>query len=642
MSEVKGYAGKVLRIDLSTGKYFNIPTQGYTSRYLGGRGIAAKIYWDEVQSGVHPFDSDNCLLVFTGPLCGFPGLSGSRWMVCGKSPATEPEYFCYSNLGGNWGPQLKFAGYDGLVVRGKADKPVYIYINDNIVEIRDADFIWGKGAAQTREIIKAELGKEIRVLTMGIAGENLVPFASLLADNDASGSSGFGAVMGSKNLKAIAIKGTGSLEAAYPERLSELVKHIGKLTEGPEELPLLPLIIENSAKAKREACYGCIRGCQRFIYEASDGARGKYMCGSAIFYQERAYRYYGEWNEVPFHANRLCDDYGLDAYVVENLIKWLARCQKAGILNDRNTGIPLSTIGSYDFIETLVRKVALKEGFGDVLAKGPIKAAQAVGREATELITDYVLKAGQNSQYDGRLYITTGLLYAMEPRQPIQQLHEIHGPVVNWVKWANGEKDAQLSSTVLRAIAKRFWGSEIAGDFSTYEGKAQAAIQVQNRQYAKECLITCDFVWPIFYVARSEDHVGDPSLESQIFSSITGNDIDEEELYHFGERVFNLQRAIMIREGHCGRKDDQLPEQFFTIPLKNALLNPECLVPGKNGETFSRKGAVEDRNKFEEMKTEYYQLRNWDIASGLQTRRKLEDLDLGDIAEELEIAGLLA
>jgi aldehyde:ferredoxin oxidoreductase len=642
LSELKGYAGKVLTIDLSTGKYFDIPTQEYTSRYLGGRGIAAKIYWDEVPAGVQPFDSENCLLLFTGPLCGIPRLAGSRWTVCGKSPATEPAHFSYSNLGGNWGSQLKFAGYDGLVVRGKADKPVYIYIDDNIVEIRDADFIWGKGAAQTREIIKAELGKEKRVLTMGLAGENLVTFASLLADNDASGSCGFGAVMGSKKLKAIVVKGSGSLKAAHPDKLSEVVKHIGKLIGGPDEYPLVPLIAENSAKAKREACYGCIRGCPRYIYEASDGTRGKYMCASAIFYQERAYRYYGQLNEVPFYANRLCDDYGLDTLVVENLVKWLSRCHKTGILDDSNTGIPLSTIGSHDFIETLVKKVALREGFGDVLARGLTRAAQSVSREATELITDYVLKADQNSQYDGRLYVTTGLLYAMEPRQPIQQLHEIIGPVLNWVRWAGGEKDAQLSSTVLRAIAKRFWGSEIAGDFSTYEGKAQAAIQIQNRQYAKECLSLCDFIWPILYVAGSEDHVGDPGLESQIYSSITGNHIDEEELYHFGERIFNLQRAIMIREGHCGREDDQLPEPFFTIPLKGALLNPECIVPGKNGETFSRKGAVEDRDTFEKMKTEYYQLRSWDIASGLQTRRKLEDLDLGDIAEELEIAGLLA
>ena len=239
------------------------------------------------------------------------------------------------------------------------------------------------------------------------------------------------------------------------------------------------------------------------------------------------------------------------------------------------------------------------------------------------------------------MYITNGLLYAMEPRQPIQQLHEVSTLVMNWVQWANQHEGSYLSSPLLRTIAKRWWGSEIAGDFSTYEGKALAAKKIQDREYAKESLILCDFSWPIMYLPHSEDHLGDPTLESQVFSAVTGKEVDEEGLYRFGERVFNLQRAILAREGHRGRESDQLPEQFFTIPLKTALFNPECQVPGRDGEVISRKGAVVDRGKFEQMKTEYYQHRGWDPATGLQRKPNLEEVGLANIVDEMEKHRLL-
>ena len=626
MSRFRGYAGKILRVDLSSGRISKISTQDYAEIFLGGRGIAARLYWEEVLPDVGPFDPDNRLLFFTGPLAGFMGLAGSRWQVCGKSPATDTESFCYANLGGSWGAQLKFSGYDGLVIQGKANRPVYLFIQDDIVEVRDASALWGKPAIQTREALKAELGRQVRVVTTGTAGDYLVSFATLLADDDASASCGFGAVMGSKNLKAIAVRGSGSVKAAHPERLKEISGRIRKLKEGPVDPGLY------GPRMKQKACYGCIRGCIRYVFEASDGTKGKYMCQSGVFYTERARRYYGEWNEVPFRANQLCDDYGLDTNAVEAMIMWLSRCYKAGILNDENTGLPLSQLGSWEFIDSFIRQISLKEGFGEVLAQGLTKAARTVGKGAEELITDFTLKAGQTSFYDGRLYVTTSLLYAMEPRQPIQQLHEVSGLVFSWLRWLNKEKDSYLSSQLFREIAWRYWGSECAADFSTYEGKAQAARKIQDRQYVKESLILCDFSWPIMHTFSTEDHLCDPALESQVYSAITGNEVDEEEMYRFGERVFNLQRAILVREGHRGRQDDGLPEPFFTIPIKTAHINTECLVPGKDGAVLSRKGTVVDRDKFEEMKTEYYGIRGWDPATGLQKKGALEELGLADVA----------
>ncbi len=639
-TEKAGYAGKILRIDLSSGRITHAHTWDYAPKFLGGRGLAAKIYWDDVPPETKAFDPDNPLLIFIGPLCGFPGVAGSRWQVCGKSPSTYPEHFSYSNLGGSWGFQLRRAGYDGLVIQGKSDLPVYLFIQDSVVEIRDATSVWGKKAIEVREALKAELGSSVNVLTTGPAGENRVSYASLLADNDAAGSCGFGAVMGSKNLKAIVVLGSGSVKAAQPERLRKLLRHILKFAGSRSVDYASPLDLPN---LKRDPCHGCSWNCIRMTYRAADGSRGKLMCQAGFFYLQRAFQYYGEQNEVFFHAARLCNDYGLDAIVVEGIIMWLSRCQKAGILNDDNTGIPLSRMGSMEFIETLIRKIALREGFGDILAQGPVKAAELVGNGAPKLITDYILKAGQSAYYEGRAYITTGLFYAMEPRQPIQQLHEISGPMMRWVHWATKKEGPHLSSAQFRAIARRFWGSELAADFSTYEGKALAAKKIQDRQYAKECLILCDFAWPIIYAENSEDHMGDPTLESQVFSAYSGKEVDEEGLYVFGERVFNLQRAIMVREGHRGRQDDRLPEQFYTIPMKKyypQAHNPECLVPGKKGEIISRKGTVVDREKFEKMKTEYYKLRGWDPVTGFQKKAKLNELGLADVAGDMEKQGL--
>ena len=198
MTQQYGYAGEVLRVDLSSGSTAKIMTSDYAERFLGGRGIAAKIYWDEVSPETRAFDEGNRLIFALGPLAGIPLLGGSRWGVFGKSPLSASEKFCYGNLGGRWGVGLKFAGYDGLVIQGKSDKPVYLLIHDNNVEIKDASSLWGKGARETLDILKKELGKEARVVSIGPAGENRVTTATLLADGDASGSGGLGAVMGSK------------------------------------------------------------------------------------------------------------------------------------------------------------------------------------------------------------------------------------------------------------------------------------------------------------------------------------------------------------------------------------------------------------------------------------------------------------
>jgi aldehyde:ferredoxin oxidoreductase len=205
---------------------------------------------------------------------------------------------------------------------------------------------------------------------------------------------------------------------------------------------------------------------------------------------------------------------------------------------------------------------------------------------------------------------------------------------------SKGEK-SYVSTEVLRKIGEKFWGSEKAVDFSTYEGKALAAVKIQNREFLKESLIMCDFAWPVFDDVSTGDCVGDPTLDSQFLSAVTGREIDEKRLNHIGERIFTLNRAVLLREGRKGREDDYLPEFQFVereepIGDRFGLHNPELLLPGKGDEIISRKGKAVDREKFEQLKDEYYQLRGWDAPTGLLKKETLKRLDLEDLIEPLK------
>ncbi len=550
-----GYAGKVLRVNLSSGKVTEVSTLDYAGKFLGGRGLAAKIYWDEMPPEVGPFDAESRLIFALGPMCGVPALGASRWGVFGKSPQATPEQFCYANLGGHWGAELKFAGYDGIVIHGKSEKPVYLFVNNGAVEIRDASGLRGKGAAETREALKADLGKSVRIVTIGPAGEKQVVTASILADNDASGSSGLGAVMGSKNLKAIAVKGTRKkLNIAQPEKLHEITDYFRSLQTGAFRAWGTDFLLSGPS-VKKDPCYGCAADCIRVKYTSKEGITGKYMCQSGMFYLQWSWKHYGEQNEVPFLANRIADQYGLDTWSLEQMLAWLNRCYKSEVITEKSTGLPFSKIGSLEFIETLIKMIAMRDGFGDVLAQGMKRAAAEIGGKAMELIR-------YADPYDPRTYITNALLWAMEPREPIQQLHEVGLTLAQWVSWIKKAEGSYVSTEVLRGIARRFWGSEAAADFTTFEGKALASKLIQDRQYAKESLMICDWAYPVMAIKYSEDHVGDPALESRILSAVTGSDVSEEELNLTGARVFNLQRAISLREGHKGRADDRLPDEW--------------------------------------------------------------------------------
>jgi aldehyde:ferredoxin oxidoreductase len=531
----QGYAGEILKINLTNGKTYKTPTSDYADRFLGGRGLAAKLYWDMVPVEAKALSPENCLICVTGPMAGFNGIAGNRWQVCAKTPSHEPEAFSNGNMGGRWGTALKYAGFDALTVQGTAKKPVYLLIHDSTVEIKEASHLWGKTTFDTQDILRDELGEDVSVLTIGPAAENLVSFATMLSDENASGSSGLGCVMGSKKLKAVVVTGTKLLKPAEENRLRQIVEHIRGLRPPANTRPSLWAV---EGVTFSEDCWNCGIGCSRQMYKGEKSRHYKSFCQSSHIYTRPSMAYHGQWDEAELLAIRLCDAHGLDTATMQPLIMWLIACYKEGLLSEKETGLPLSKAGSAEFIETLTRKISIREGFGDVLAGGITKVADTFGEKAKSLCSEYIAtRANETKDYDPRLLITTALFYATSPRRPINELHGISMIVIPWVNYVKGAPGAFFTTEDFRAAAARFWGSEVAADFSTMEGKAPAAKIIQDRTMAKESLILCDLVWPMMWVNHDGEHVGDPNLESQIYSAVTGNEIDEAGLREFGSSI---------------------------------------------------------------------------------------------------------
>ena len=631
----KGYAGSILKIDLNTHKISRLDTADYANRFLGGRGIGAKIYWDFISPTIKAFDPENYLVIITGPVAGFTGFAGCRWQICGKSPQVSPDSFSYANLGGSWGAWLKYAGYDGLIISGKSERPVYLCIgNDDHVEFHDASHLWGQTNLDTHDILHAELGDGAKIFGIGPAGENQVYFSLAMSSDHSLGGGGLVAVMGSKNLKAIVVK-TGKITrpvAAEPEKLKFLARRVLKTKEANwEQFPLF------EALGNYTPCYGCIGGkciCNRATYKAECGRIFRYFCQSTMVYTAQALKYSDKESTEAYRlATRLCDNYGLDSMVMRPLIDWLGLCYQSGLINERETELPLSKLGSIEFITALVRKISYREGFGNILAQGTIQAAEHIGKGSHKLFGQcgVLTKDSETNDYDPRLLYAHSLINATEPRKAIHLLHATALPFRRWVDWLNKKDSAFLSTEILQRIAREYWGSTAAADMTTYEGKSLAAKKVQDYGYVKESLILCDLMWPIHQVRSVDNTITCGTLESQIVSAITGREIDEAGLLPIGERVFNLQRMALLRDGWQGRKTDTILDYFFEEPLQEVFWNADCLIPDINGQIVSRKGAVVDRAAFEKMKSEYYAHRGWDTTTGVPTVDKLNQLNLADL-----------
>ncbi|MEJ2655981.1 MAG: aldehyde ferredoxin oxidoreductase N-terminal domain-containing protein [Desulfobacterales bacterium] len=635
-----GWCGKIVKIDLSDLRITELQTMDYADRFLGGRGIATRIYWEEIRPDVGAFDPENRLILMSGPL-GASGVQGaSRFEVVGKSPMLMPEGFCYGNLGGYFGPYLKRAGYDGIVISGRAEKPVYVWVHDGKAEILDASLLWGKGVYHVRDILKETHGKNVRIVTTGVAGENLCRSANLMTDNEGSATGGFGAVMGSKNLKAVAVSGSGHPLAAHPDKLKDLNRLITRLNKrGPFPAPFPKEQVYRSGKS---SCYQCGLDCKyRNAYRTASGEEVVRKCQSMFVYFPWVVRRPGESAETAVEATGICNDLSICTMEMSNIIKWLESCFASGYLGEKETGLNISTLGTREFFETLAHMIAYRKGFGDILAQGLLRAGETLGKQAKAHFDNEVSGVGSGATYSGREYLMNGLLYALEPRQPIAMLHEISWLIGLWVMNQADPESSPVTSDVFQKAATKFWKHEKAWDLTTHEGKAMAAKNIIDRTYTKDSLLLCDSVWPLMVSWDTPDRVGDPGLESRIFNAVTGIEIDETGLNQYGERIFNLQRGILLREGRRPKIDDVPTEFNFTDPVETVFMNPDVIIPGPGGKAASRKGDTLKRDEFETMRMEFYELRGWDPESGLQKTKTLERLGMSDIAEDLKRMNLI-
>ena len=662
-----GWAGKILRVDLTKGKSEIVSTSDYVPTYIGGRGLASRIYWEEVPPDADAFDPENRLIFTTGPLQGTLAPTSGRFMVVGKAAQTAPvESYSRSACGGHWAPELKWAGFDAIVVYGRANKPVYLWIHDGKAEIRDASKLWGLDTFTTQEKLWKVHGKETRAVTIGKAGEMKTRIGIIITDSgDAAGQGGYGSVMGSKNLKAIAVRGTGSIKVARPKELMEVTSYIrslfsrpskpgsftearekdfkyniwggqgrGEATGAPGELWNLCSDPNSGYERLPDACYACPIGCRSRV-RGPDITDGVAQCIQSNMYIESIIKDPEKgYSKLTWEAGRMADYYGINAYEIHAIVPWLATCYEEEVLSEKDTGLPLDQIGGRKFIFELLRKIAHREGFGDLLAEGCQRAATKLGGKAEELMHVLYPRAGKFGGYrehwlyyggfpEGFAIPPLALIWVLDNRDAMVShnlISQLWGASTSLGYPPNFAEVEELIP-VIKPTMKHAYGSEKAAEFLTPDGEglnwewaSRVAKRFFERTVLKDSYIVCDVAFPFLFNPNSKDHVGDSSLESRLFTAVTGVEMSEKESYKAGNMLCTLERAIQAREGRT-REDDVLRDICFTTE-----------------DAAERKYNRED---LERAKEEYYKLMGWD-QRGIPTVERLKELKLSDVAETLK------
>ena len=622
------WTDRILRVDLSSEKICEEPTLKYSERFLGGFGIGMKIMWDEVLPWIQPFDPENRLVFMTGPLTGTMAPTSGRFEIVTKAPGVNPFMPTRSGIGGYWGALLKFAGYDGLIVQGKAERPSLLEIFDEKVRITDADDLWGLDTFETQRVIEKKYGKGVKTLCIGPAGENRVHFSAILSESGyAAAKTGVGAVMGSKNLKAIVVKGSHGLKVAHPDEFIKNVKEANRLlhnhpmrewaSQGPIEGQWK---FVKQHRIKYASCFCCPVACRSFVrMPGFDG--GEVMCLSQYYLNLGAIDDRAAWA-----GKVLSDKLGICQYTLYDLIGWMREEYEAGNITEEETGIPWSKSGTIEFIDRFLHVVAHRHGFGNVIADGPVGVYRHFGEKVRDGYEAHFPARSQAEHYSVRAYPLVLMQWAMGNRDPLSGAHD-WTVLVYWsgMNWPRDQKGA-LSPEQVKAIGKEVYGSEAAVDAFTYSDKAKAATIVQNRSSLKNSLILCD--WSCFPILTSinnpPNYEGDPDIERKLYCSAAGADLSVDEWLKMGERMFNLERCVMVREGRR-KKDDTVAGFHFRVP--------ETEVPP--WEKPHEVPPVADEQRFEAMRDEFYRLRGWDPDTGVPLESKLRELELYDIADQL-------
>ena len=614
-----GWTGKILRVDLSGRRSWVEPTERYAERFIGGIGIGYKVFWDEVGPEVTAFDRANRLVFAAGPLTGTLAPGSGRMELVAVSPRSYPrETVTRSGMGGFWGAELKFAGYDALVVEGKSEGWLNLWIHDDRVEFLDAGGYVGEDTYATQVRLRKELGERVRVVCIGPAGERLSRLAVILSETSfASGRSGFGAVMGSKKLKAIAVRGTKPLGIYDPEGIIEVSKRVRILSARNTSRERTTLILNlkereefiNRYRKKNTGCFGCPLLCFAHI-EVPDAGQCAAHCVN-YFYHPQATKYYGPSlarDQAVADGYFLANRYGLDTFEFWHMVNFLGDLHGAGLLKDEN-GLPMDKIGSREFIQKLLKIITDREGIGDLLAEGCARVADQI-RNGWEICGKYFPAYGSAAHGPMRDSPAVALLWALDSRCPVIDQHTY---IRLAFSFPNETPPYTLAMEKARDISEKFYGSPLAIDQDSFAFKPEAVIQTQNRAMVINTLVVCDWLYPNFHSFATENRQGDTSLESQLLCAATGGNWSEDDLNEIGERIWNLARAIMVREGRT-RRQDTVHEIFFKE------YKGEKPVP---------------HLEFEKAKSRYYQLRGWDEKVGWPTRKTLDRLGLPEVAENL-------
>lgn len=656
MVEQYGWAGKILRVDLTEGDISTLNTMELAERFMGGRGIASYIYWSEVGPKVKAFDPDNRLIFMTGPLDGImPG--SNRVTMASKAPGSYPEeVYCTSNCGGHWATALKRAGFDGVIIQGKARGPVYLWISDGKIDIVDAKDIWGLGTRATQAILQKRYGENTAAYVIGPAGENLCRNSVIIHESGHAfgGTIGFGAVMGAKNLKAIAAKGTGSLKVARPRELLDIWYHftreVSRRQDEPEVKPLarrieFPIPTAHNAVADYEklgqlkithsACHNCPLGCHKtFSYKDGSIPAIADSCHSLQSYRDLEAKYYGDhyrMGNVTVLSAVLFNDLGIDSYVPAGLCDLILWMKGEGLLTSKNSGLDLEKIGSKEFITDLLYKIAYRQGIGDQLAEGNYRFLEYWGGEKAEAISRQMRcrKGNVSSTMGGKCYAYIGgkpTYVARAKAHLIMNLVDIRGYInfdyvwngPHLLGWVDVKPGTPEYVDLKKRAARRWFGTESAMDEGTWEKKLDVALFHQLFVLIENSSTFCEWMFPRFYSNYTEDKMGTLGLPAQFWSAITGVDVTYEELNKKAERILALERAITVKEGRT-REDDWFYDDYFD----------------------DNNWTEKDKDDFRKVMDEYYDRVGWDGRTGWPTRQRLEALDLKKIADELQTIGKL-
>jgi aldehyde:ferredoxin oxidoreductase len=634
---MKGFTGNILRVNLTLGRIeIEHPHESFYRTYIGGSAMGTTYLLKNTPPKIDPLDPKNTLCFMLSVVTGSPIAGLSRITVTAKSPLTG--LVGDSQAGGFWPVELKFAGFDGIVITGKSPEPTYLWVHDGQAELRDASHLWGKKIGDIEHQIKEELGdKKIEVAQIGPGGEKLIRFAAIInMANRACGRTGMGAVMGSKNLKAIAVRGHEKVSVSDPTMVSRLSRRVVKeMAVSPDMQSFnkygtagsvifqnisggLPTrnftsgVFEQAEQISGEemadtilktndTCFACSVRCKRVVetnfleYPVEAVYGGPEYETIATF---GSYCGVGNLNAISL-ANQICNQYGVDTISCGATIAFAMECFEKGLINCQDTGGVELRFGNSDAMISMLEQIVTRKGLGDLLAEGSVRAAERIGKEAKNFVV--AVKGQEIPAHMPQVKRGLALIYAVNP---FGADHESVEHDTSYEPTPDGQSNPYLNHLAQLSLKSpqhlRVLNIE----------KVKYVVQTQFNFSFLDTADLCHFIWgPGCAPFGPEDEVS-------LMQAVTGWDITLDEIQKIGERRLNLLRMFNAREG-VGRDLDTLPKRLFDEPLKGGATD----------------GVSIPNEEFEQALNWYYSMVGWDPITGIPTPEKLKELGLEWVAQ---------